>query len=364
MASRVGGRLGRVVIYGANSSPYAVKMRALMRYRHIPYIWKRLWIEEEGMKEQTVTPEFMPVVKYDDGQVQQGSTAIAYELERRFASLERSVIPRDQGLAFIVHLLEDFSDEWLMKATYSQRWVADDASRQFSARWAVADALTPASREHVHAQAKIYADKRVAQIPKMGCADGSFFQRVIRNVLVTMERHLNESNRFLLGSRPSLADFALYGQLSQLLIDPKPEAFMREQTPRVYAWVNAFGELSGVDGQWLTFTELESNLPQVLDVMLRKCGVMYLPYLKANAAAAAAGAPVFEIKLPGTVLVQPPLAYQTACWDETRERFRLLDPKSRARVEPLLRRTKVWGHLVDEAPHDDTPLEGFEEVVP
>lgn len=356
--------LGRVIIFGANSSPYSVKIRALMRYRHIPYVWKRLWIEEEqaGDHDKTVKPEFMPVVKYDDGQVQQGSTAIAYELERRFASLERSVIPRDQGLAFLVHLVEDFADEWLMKATFAERWAADEAARTWSARWMVADALTPASREHVHAQAKQLVDRRVAQIPRIG-ADLTFFQRVMRNVLIAHERHLNESHRFLFGSRPSLADFALYGQLSQLLVDPGSASFMRASTPRVFAWTHAFGELSGVDGHWVTPAELDAALPQVIEVILRKCGVMYLPYLKANAAALEAGEASFSVVLPGTTLRQPPLSYQQGCWEDTMNRFRLLDPKSRARIEPILRRTKCWDLLTGKS-EASIPPEQFEELAP
>src|SRR3546814_12386122 len=42
--------------------------------------------------------------------------------------------------------------------------------------------------------------------------------------------------RYLFGSRPSLADFALYGQLAQLTIDPQPQRICRERAPVVESW--------------------------------------------------------------------------------------------------------------------------------
>ncbi len=40
---------------------------------------------------------------------------------------------------------------------------------------------------------------------------------------------------YLFGSRPSLAEFGLFGQLQVLSVDPTPMMEMRERAPDVYA---------------------------------------------------------------------------------------------------------------------------------
>src|SRR3546814_2271154 len=55
--------------------------------------------------------------------------------------------------------------------------------------------------------------------------------------------------RYLFGSRPSLADFALYGQLAQLTIDPQPQRICRERAPVVESWAITLDDASGIDGE-------------------------------------------------------------------------------------------------------------------
>src|SRR3546814_6955678 len=56
--------------------------------------------------------------------------------------------------------------------------------------------------------------------------------------------------RYLFGSRPSLADFALYGQLEQLTIDPQPPRICRERAPVVESWAITPDDAYGIDGEW------------------------------------------------------------------------------------------------------------------
>lgn len=63
-----------------------------------------------------------------------------------------------------------------------------------------------------------------------------------------------ERQSFVLGSRPASADFAIYGQLTQLgLIDPTPSRFLDSNSPRLRAWLDRTEDLSGhIAEQWLT----------------------------------------------------------------------------------------------------------------
>ena len=113
----------RYRLIGSTASPYAIKLRALMRYRRIPFDWV---IMTKALREQTdhLRPNLIPVLQYPDGTFRGETTALAYDLEARHS--ERSVIPKDRPVAFICDLLEDLADEWAVKPLFLYRWWAPE----------------------------------------------------------------------------------------------------------------------------------------------------------------------------------------------------------------------------------------------
>ena len=140
---------------------------------------------------------------------------------------------------------------------------------------------------------------------------------------------------YLFGGRPSLADFALYGQLSQLVLDPWPLSVVRARAPLVENWVARLADASGCEGAW-SEAWLESPAVRALLAMV---GRVYLPFLVANARAVEAGDTIVSIEIDGHRYAQPAFRYQLKCWREVLARWRALDAADRARVEPLLRDT-------------------------
>jgi glutathione S-transferase len=57
---------GRYRLIGSTASPYAIKMRALLRYRRIPFDWV---IMTKALRKQTqhLRPNLIPVLQYPDG---------------------------------------------------------------------------------------------------------------------------------------------------------------------------------------------------------------------------------------------------------------------------------------------------------
>ena len=87
---------------------------------------------------------------------------------------------------------------------------------------------------------------------------------------------------FLLGSRPSLADFAMFGQLSQLgMIDPTPAFLMFTQSPRLRAWLDLVEDLSGIEPEEVHWSDIETLDPE-LNALLAEIGRTYIPLLLAN----------------------------------------------------------------------------------
>src|SRR5262245_48151104 len=106
-------------IVGMPGSPYSRKLRAVLRYRRIPFAWIHQGSpESRGLPQARVQLLPQLILGGPDGvaAAHTDSTPLIRELEKRYST--RSVLPSDRGLAFIDALLEDYGDEWLTKAMY------------------------------------------------------------------------------------------------------------------------------------------------------------------------------------------------------------------------------------------------------
>jgi len=159
-----------------------------------------------------------------------------------------------------------------------------------------------------------------------------------RRILAAFEPHVGMRN-YLFGTRPSLADFAWFGQLSEMATDPTPMRIMRENAPFTDHWVRRLDDASGVDGEWYPRERAFA------ETLLRIAGELYLPFLVANADAFAKGLERLEINGWGLPYALSPFKYQVKCLDQLGAKFAELDAQDRAALHPLLDRTGCWAHL-------------------
>jgi hypothetical protein len=68
---------GRYRLIGSTASPYALKLRALLRYRRIPFDWVIMTKALRKATEQ-LRPNLIPVLQYPDGTFRGETTALAY----------------------------------------------------------------------------------------------------------------------------------------------------------------------------------------------------------------------------------------------------------------------------------------------
>src|SRR5262245_40161314 len=112
-----------IPIVGMPGSPYSRKMRAVLRYRRIPYAWITPGSRESGTLPRPRVELLPQLVLSGDGGTLEAvtdSTPLIRRLESMHA--ERSVIPPDPAVAFLDALVEDYADEWLTKAMFHYRW--------------------------------------------------------------------------------------------------------------------------------------------------------------------------------------------------------------------------------------------------
>src|SRR6185312_16188784 len=109
-------------IFGAEMSPYSVKVRSYFRYKAIPYQWILRNAESQSDYEKHARMPIIPLVITPDGSGIQDSTPIIDQLEKLFP--EPSIHP-EGAVCFISALIEEFGDEWGNKWMFHFRWARD-----------------------------------------------------------------------------------------------------------------------------------------------------------------------------------------------------------------------------------------------
>ena len=325
-------------LVGTNGSPYSIKLRAILRYRRLPFVWE-LRTERNRAEFAHLRPPLIPILRYpEDGSFHVDTTPVAEDLERRHPG-RRSIIPDDPAHAFLCRLIEDMADEWITKAMFHYRW-AYDADVRYAGLWIADDFFPDRTGEAREAAARDFAKRQIERMPLVGCTpeNAPVIEESYRRVLAALEPHVG-AYRFLFGTRPALADFGLFGQLRTLATDPTPLAIMRAEAQRVESWVRQLDDASGVEGEWMGAGE---PLPDAVRGLLRLCGEAYLPFLAANAGAAAKGEDEFEAELMGRPFRQAVFRYQVKCLAELRRGLGGLEDGARRRVRDALEEAGGW----------------------
>lgn len=316
-------------LHGALASPYSMKMRALLRYRRIVHIWSH-GAQAQAMQANVKAP-VIPVLEYPDGSFANDSTPLIYDLEARHQG--RSVIPSDPAAAFLAHLIEDFADEWLTKPMFGYRWLEDVDQEQMS-KWLAFDAFKGGSLKQIETFAENFRARQVGRMALVGCSRANFplIEASTRRVLKALESHVVDQH-WLFGTRPSLAEFGIFAQVSQLGVDPTAQSMMRADFPYMFRWLAHVDDASGIDGEW---DGPDADFKPVIGSLLSEIGKVYVPFLLANAAAAQAGEATFQFEVDGMQYDQGTFKYQLKCLADLRARYAALPDKARDRIDPIL----------------------------
>ena len=329
----------RIELLGAPGSPYTRKMLALLRYRHIPHkmIWGGHTNPPPGYPEPKV--KLLPTFYFpgDDGAIEAAvdSTPITRRLETLYS--DRSVIPDDPELAFYNALIEDYADEWLTKAMFHYRWY-HKADRENAGPLLMYWSNNTAPADQARQMSDYFTKRQFERLYVVGSNDvtaetiEASYARFI-DILDT----LLQQGGYVLGARPASADFAIYGQLTQLgIIEPTSAAVMARRSPRVRAWLDRMEDLSGLDpapADWFTPDAARTALAP----LLAEIGRVYAPFLIANAKAAAEGEANWEAEIDGRPWTQPTFPYQVKCLAALRQAHAELPANARAPVDAALR---------------------------
>jgi glutathione S-transferase len=318
-------------IYGAELSPYSVKVRSYFRYKGIPHRWLLRNAANEPDYEKYARIPIIPLVVTPDDEGLQDSTPILDRLERERP--EPSVHPEDPVASFVSVLLEEFGDEWGNKWMFHYRW-AREVDR-ISAAGRIARNMLPADAdEEQHAGVVQMVCKRmVDRVWFVGSSEQTApqIEQGFRDAVALLETHLAE-RPYLFGGRPAYGDFGLWGQLYNAWTDPTPCNWIEARAPRVLDWIHRM-TWPRAEGAFEPWSALE---PTLLPFLKEQVGGLFLPWTLANEACVAAGDEEFTVELPSGTWTQKPQKYHAKSLAALREKYAAVAEK--AALDPVLER--------------------------
>lgn len=333
----------RMIVYGSKISYFTGKLEAYLRYKEIPFSFRPMTSEyfNRIVPEKTGAQQ-MPAVELRDGRWMTDTTPMIDWFEGEYP--DNPILPADPLHAFVCRLIEDFADEWLWRPAMHYRWsyardrqllgsfIVDEMFQDVKApgwlkRWKIRrrqkshfvdrDGVTASTREHVE-------------------------QGYLR--ILSMLDTVFEARPFLLGDKPTLADFGLYGSMFRHFSqDPTPAQIMRETAPAVFEWVarmwNARASSLG-DGS------LVQVIPDDLLPLLDEIGETHLETLAANAQAWKEKKQHYDVAIQGTQYRDLPVSrYRVWCLERLRSHFGDLPADPRRRATDLLEAHGCWEPL-------------------
>lgn len=333
-------------LIGAEVSLYTGKVRAYLRYKAIPFrevlatreVYRTLIVPRTGVR-------FIPVLISDDDVAVQDSSAIIDFLEQRYS--EAPIYPEGQVQRLVAWLLETYADEWLVLPAMHYRWNIPE-NRAFAIEEFGRLSAPELSAEEQRALGEKLAGPFAGALPPLGVTQETVpaIEASYLALLSELAAHFAH-HPFLLGSRPSIADFALYGPLyAHLYRDPASGRLMRERAPEVAAWVARMTAPEPRTGAFVAEDAVPATLEPLLTRMFQEQGPVLAATLERLAALAREG---HEGPLPRTLGKQ---AFQIGDargerqiypfnvwrWQRAYRAYHALDSAARARADALLSR--------------------------
>ena len=324
-------------IFGAEMSPYSVKVRSYFRYKGIPHQWILRNGDSQAEFEKHARMPIIPLVLTPDGTGIQDSTPIIDRIEALHP--DPSIHPVDTVARFISALIEEFGDEWGNKWMFHYRWARE--VDQIASAGRIARMRAPRASEEQHEALVMQVRKRmVERVWFVGSNEltAPQIETGFRDMLGLLDSHL--ANRpYLFGSRPAFGDFGLWGQLYELWTDPTAGALIEGGAPRVLDWIQRM-LWPRVEGPFESWTTLQ---PTLMPILTRQVGAQFVPWTLANEKAVADGAEEFSVQLGDKVWIQKPQKYHARSLAMLRARY--AEVTNKAALDPVLDEAGCLGGL-------------------
>lgn len=291
---------GSYQLVGSEMSFFTRKLEAQLRFQQIPWEYQFKTEKRKAELEARAGTHFIPLLKTPEKWLIHDTIAIGPMLHNRFP--EYPVIPDTPLQRACCYILEDAFNHWLGRTCVHSRWCYPGNVAWVGARFganmmldrSIDHDFTPEELEQLTPIGTLMYEsfgKNVCQYNGVGPDQANAVQSDFKKLLGALAAHFSE-NKFLLGNRPCIADFALIGaSKAHFICDPEPLSWLGEHSDMLhnYTWP-MFDESRTVAGQWPD----QDQVPESLSVVLDYLQGSYYQFAPANIAAGLAGEKYYE----------------------------------------------------------------------
>ena len=293
---------GVYTLIGQELSMFTRKLEAQLRYQHIPYQWEIKSQEKSAAVNARVGTHFIPILKTPDGWMLNDTISIGPFLHDRFNNCP--VIPGASAQRGACFVLEDFFNHWYPRHALHSRWCYPEnvviTGQRFGNNVLLGKHIDAELSDKEKLQIKDFGEVMHSSFGAAACevqgagpeksdAIKADFARLL-NLLVD---HLT-NNKFLLGDRACLADFALAGPFAaHFLLDPEPRSWLGQHLQSMENYVDRVWSGAKSGAHWKSNDQLPEGLLPIFEYAINH----YQRFAAESIRAAGKGEKFFELDL-------------------------------------------------------------------
>lgn len=259
-------------LWGTPHSLFTGKARSYLLKKQVPFT-ELLASDPRFMSEivPAVGHWVVPVIETPEGELLQDTTAIIDHIEARVS--KPVLAPAGPVQQVVAHFLDAFGSNYLMPAAMHYRWSYRGEQEQFL-RTEFARAVPPQlPYDQRLSMAGAIMDKFNGFLPNLGVTPEAIpaIEAAYEELLDALEAHFRV-HPYLLGGRPSLADFGMIAPLyAHLARDPVPAKLMRTRAPNVARWTERMNVAAIADCEYPEAADYPAGdtIPATLQAVLR-----------------------------------------------------------------------------------------------
>jgi len=377
------------IVWGAELSPFVLKLEALLAAADVPFrrlprdggrlenLRAAITVERAKRSGTAMRPPgndpldeypLVPFLLTPAGEVLYDSSALASWLDESHPRPAGPLVPTDPALAFVARLLDEAFDEIGLYMVHHNRWKLaatdnDDPGARLAREYS--NHLPPGSgrlfgewfgRRQVRRLPYLFSvAPQGYAVPGLSAsltppsragfpATHALLEQMWERCLQAVEQIVSD-RRFLFGDIFTIADASIYGQLSMNLADRAAAARLRELAPRTFAWLVAIRDRGHVASQGAA--QGSTHLTPLLQFILEA----FVPLMHANEHAYEqcrnrgeslfnergfeAGACLYDGELLGHPFRSVAKTFQVRVWRDIRGHWSALAPDAKAQVASL-----------------------------
>jgi hypothetical protein len=357
----------RLILWASELSPFALKLRALLDVSGLQY---RCLPTDGTALENLQFSARLEWAKRCHSVIRYGGLQPLDEFPRWLddtVAKAARLCPKDGIGEFLVRLIEEAFDEFVLYLVHHRRW-SESARTNKAAERLIEECRSVIPVALSSFAVRFFVTRQVRRMPYLfsvgpwngdatslpawrvppGRADFPNTHNLLDSCwesLVDILDAIFDAQPFLFGNRFTLADAAVYGQISMNLTDASTEQTLAHRTPALHLWLCAIR-----DGEFETDDTAELD-PSRLGPLLAFIAITFVPLMQQNAAAHRhyvakgetkfnepafnAGRALYSGELMGQSFRSVVKSFQVRTWNELIELWSRLPANERAEVLAL-----------------------------